>query len=317
MRVDCNSICILLPQYIVLFLKMADIARSNRSITLDSLLNKERDRQVGITQYDGPEIQPEGNDVIAGDIWNSLLQLDKLEASTNLSEATWTEIFQLAMPFVADARRRGPRPASSTMDQLLCYTTWLKLGSDFGVLARILDLKESRMEDNVNRGRKILNQQLRARWWNERIRPKPLADTPFPHAALLIDGHTTQCQRPKAPFEEAKIYWDAHNHIYGIKNEVAVTASAPHYCMFVSKHYVGSVHDYVVHKTEYPAYLEYLQKDEDEALQLPTDINHRFWAVLVDSGYTGQAKDTPDVRRIFPFKGHVNALQEEFNHVQK
>ena len=119
--------------------------------------------------------------------------------------------------------------------------------------------------------------------------------------------HTTETYRPKAPFEEGKIYYDGKNHIYGLKSEIAVLAKKPHYCLFAARHSVGSQHDYEYHRTIYQTYLPYLRKLPPEHLQLPSDMQSNFWAVA--KAYTGAPSDTPDLRRIIPKKGHLSAAE--------
>ena len=66
------------------------------------------------------------------------------------------------------------------------------------------------------------------------------------------------------PYLDSQTFYDGKNEIYGYKTEVAVHGSPPHYCMFVSEHVPGSVHDYVLHKSIYQHYVPYLHMTEDE-----------------------------------------------------
>jgi len=222
-------------------------------------------------------------------------------------------------PQIASVKRRGPPPKSSWMDALLCYLIWARSASQFADLAAKVQMTESRVEDNIARVRPLLNATLQATWWKERVRPEPLVGTDFPHVAVLIDSTTIQVFRPKAPFEEAKIYWDGKNKLYGVKAEVVVTAMKPHYCMFASRHTVGSIHDYERHKQLYSDYLPYLVKTPREVQSLPND-HPRFWAAILDKGYTGPATDTPDLRRIVPKKGQLTqgerANNEKINRIR-
>ena len=225
-----------------------------------------------------------------------------------------TNLYQSMQPFMAAQRRRGPRPASSWMDALLCYLIWARAPEkDFEQLADALGLTSSRLQDNIARVRPVLHGALLQRWCAPAPRPEPLVGTRFPEIALLVACHTTQAFRPKAPFEEAKIYWDGKNHIYGLKSEVAVMAHAPHYCVSVADHVVASMHDYEYHKRIYELYLPYLLKTPAEHHVLPNDVQHRYWAVAADKGYIGPAHDTPDERRITPKKGNLTQEKRERN----
>ncbi|KAL6052755.1 hypothetical protein QOT17_018389 [Balamuthia mandrillaris] len=75
-------------------------------------------------------------------------------------------------------------------------------------------------------------------------------------------------------------------------------AHAPYYALFFTPKQVGSMHDYTIHKLHYAQYLEYLEKEPDEAAALATDHAVSSWAVLLDKGYVGPASDTPGLRRI-------------------
>jgi hypothetical protein len=98
-----------------------------------------------------------------------------------------------------------------------------------------------------------------------------LVDSPFPHVGIIIDNHTTQCYHPKVSFDEAKIYYDGKNHIYGLKSEVVVSATPPYYCVFVSDHTSSSIHNFEIIKKRYHRYFEYLLKLPFETLQLLAD----------------------------------------------
>lgn len=290
-------------------------------LNLQTILNRERTQLNRILDFEGPLVVDDDEAPVVGCLYSALIANRQLEDLTNQTQDKLLRVYQNALPFFADQARRGPKPKSSDIDQLICYLAWIKLGIESSVLSKLLDMKENRLDDNINRIRPILNMTLRFLWWSPRSRPIFQDTSPFPHAALLIDGHTTQCHRPKAPFEEAKIYYDKKNHIYGLKNEVACDATPPHYCKFVLPKDVGSVHDYTINKNNYQSYLEYLLKTPEEMLHLQADVQFRYWASVLDKAYTGPQQDTPDFRRIVPHKGanlshaqrthndHVNAVR--------
>ncbi len=240
---------------------------------------------------------------IKGDIYTALLQGNLLLDTTNFTQNTLISIYRDMQPFLQLAGTRGPQPKSSPMDQLICYLAWGKLSSDIDVLAKILNIKPNRLEDNIHRIRTIVNKTLRFRWWSPIARPRYQDGSPFPNVALIIDNHTSEVFRPKDPFGEAKIYWDGKNKIYGLKNECAIMATTPHYFTHINKEEVASIHDYQYHKGCYVNYLDYLLRLADEAHHLQGDLHHRFWAVMGDKAYIGPPTDTPDLRRICPKKG--------------
>jgi len=98
---------------------------------------------------------------------------------------------------------------------------------------------------------------LHTKWWNNPLRPTPLSNTSYPYIGLLVDSTTTEICQPGGPFEEVKPYYDAKNQIYGLKKEVAVSATAPHYALFSSPFHLGSEHDFSIHKAEHRAYVTY------------------------------------------------------------
>ena len=82
------------------------------------------------------------------------------------------------------------------------------------------------------------------------MRPQPLNTTNYPQVALAVDSSSQEVYRPKGRFEEAKSYWDAKNHIYALKKQVAVLACEPHYAMFSHPAVIGSKHDYTTFKVK-------------------------------------------------------------------
>jgi len=207
--------------------------------------------------------------------------------NTNFPETAVRDLVHAAAPHIAQVRRRGPQPRSSWGDAFLCYMSWARFGLDYDIAAQACSIKAGRFEDNCARVRPVLLALLRSRWWAPRRRPTPLADSTWPHVALLVDSNTTQVYRPRAPFQESKRYWDSHNHVYGIKKEVAVMATPPYYCMFSHKGFIGSTHDYEEHERVAPSYQEYLLKTPEEHRALPGDAQQRFWAIMADSAYIG------------------------------
>jgi hypothetical protein len=281
--------------------------------SLDALFAERTTRLNNIVNYVGAIIPDTDEEPITGPIYNALVQEQKLQMCTNFSQQDLIDLVQHMQPFVVAASHRGPKPKSPPVDALICYLTWAKVGKEFDVLAKLVGMKPGRFEDNVNRIRPILNASLKERWWSSRARPTFRDQSAFPHCALIIDSHTTQCFRPKCSFNEAKIYWDGKNKIYGLKTEVAVSSTPPHYCLFTHKYNVASKHDYQNHKQLYTAYLEYLLKKPEEAARLPLDNHHRFFAAMLDKGYIGPEQDTPDFRRITPTKRPLTPQQIQHN----
>lgn len=271
--------------------------------SIDGIMARFAARVEQVRAFAGVAIPELEDEPIKGAVYTQFRFDNKLEMLSNFGDGEIRDISESLLPFVAASAKRGPKPKSSSTDALLCYLAWAKSGCDFALLAKTLGMKESRFEDNVHRIRPILNAALKDRWWSNRSRPVPVWDSgAAPYAALLIDHHTTEVFRPKTRFSEAKIYWDGKNHCYGLKSEVAVSASAPHYCQFVQRYTVASVHDYADLKSHYTSYLEYLLKTPEEAALFPADVQNRYWAAILDKAYIGPAADTPDFRRVTPQK---------------
>ena len=140
-------------------------------------------------------------------------------------------------------RRRRPLPKISYMDGLIIMLTFYKTGLEFDKLAEFVGIRPTTLKNAIERLRPILYQTLHELWLSNPVHPNPINGTHFPHLGLLVDSTSIQVKRPKARFEEAKIYWDGENHMYALKKEVAVMASNPHYCLFLQKGVVGSKHD--------------------------------------------------------------------------
>ena len=247
-------------------------------------------------------------------LFDSLCERGQIRVATGFTEGEIQGFFQMIHPHCVLARQAGARPRSSWLDMVVCYLAWAKLGVDYLKLSVILGgISASRLEDNIKRIRPILKKAMVQKWFDSPARPRPLLDSPFPHVALLVDAHTTPCYRPKAPFDEAKIYYDSKNHTYGLKTEVAVSAHHLYYCTHVSKHVPASVHDFELFKNGYAGYLDYLLKHPDEQLALPGDRPSRHWALLCDKGYIGPEAASPDVRRICPIKKPQAYSERAFN----
>lgn len=269
---------------------------------------------LDVVGYEGPLIADDEEEEPRGDIWSAFSQENHAKLLTNFTIKHLNTLYQSMMPHIAALHRRGPRPQSTWPDALLCYLVWARSPEkDFDGLAAALGVPSGRLQDNIARVRPVLNRALHSRWLEPRQRPRPLSATVYPHIALLVDCHTTECFRPIGPFEEAKIYWDGKNSIYGLKSEVAVMASPPHFCLFVVPRTVPSRHDYEYHKSHFEVYLPYLLKTPAEHLRLPGDENYRFWAVAGDKAYIGPDADTPDERRITPKKGHLSQAERARN----
>jgi hypothetical protein len=220
-------------------------------------------------------------------------------------------------PFLASAVRRGPKPRSTWLDALLQYLIWLKLGLDYKRLAALLQLPVGRLTEDVKRVRPVLRETLEFEWWGggSRMRPEPVPQSPWPQVALLIDSHSTEVFRPKTRFAEGRLYYDGHNRIYAVKSEVAVRATPPHLCLFVSPHQPGSLHDYRIHREVYPRLLPFLTKTPAEHTALPLDQAAPAWSVMGDKGYVGPATDTPGEVRVVPHRPARTEQELEFNQV--
>lgn len=265
---------------------------------------EEEDIRATNAIQNAPDLQ-EGDREPEGFIFTFLRENDFFLRATNFNEEEVRQLYQLLLPEEAANRRRGPRPKSSLMDSLLCYLWWAHTGLDYGSLATVFHLKEGRFEDNINRVRPMLLSALRKRWIEPRPRPQPLMDTAYPFVGLLVDSTTVHTFMPKKPFDEAKIYFDGKNGIYGLKKEVGVMAHSPHYALFFTPKQVGSMHDYTIHKNHFAQYLEYLEKEPDESVVLATDHASSSWAALMDKGYVGPPSDTPGLRRIAIQRGRL------------
>jgi hypothetical protein len=175
------------------------------------------------------------------------------------------------------------------MDSLLIILIWYKTGHTFGNIAATMPrMTEKKIQTTVDRMRPLLNQVLRDTWWTTRPRPMPfLGNRDFQHVALLVDSTSMEVYRPKGRFEEVKPMWDAKNHIYALKKEVAVTANPPHFALFSFPATIGSQHDFQYFKNHSAEYEEYLAKTLEERADLPDDVSPN-WAVCADSAYIGQ-----------------------------
>ena len=246
-------------------------------------------------------------------IYESFKSEGLFEELTNFHWTTIEEIWRPLNAHMEANKHRGPNAHTSTMDHLLCYLVWMKSGSNYTELATLLGMSPTRFEDNLNRVRGALNETLEMRWWRTRERPRYQGNPDFPPVGLIVDGHTTQIGQPSLNYQDAKVFWDGHNHMYGLKTEVAVHPSKPHYCMFASPHVPASRHDYDLHKEVFRHYIPYLTMTDEELARRPQDVNAQHWAIMADKGYTGPQDDTYPIRRIVPYRGIPSEAQAVWN----
>jgi len=105
-------------------------------------------------------------------------------------------------------RRRGKKPSISLIESLCCYLMWIRTGLNFEKLATILQYPTSTLRDAIDRIRPYLYESLKDSWSSTNFRPKPLESAQFRDVSLCIDSTSMEVHRPKAPFNEAKIYFD-------------------------------------------------------------------------------------------------------------
>jgi hypothetical protein len=263
-----------------------------------------------------PALPPDDFDdeILTGKITDTFRNNNSFEEFCGYSEGVITSIAELVTPLTFLARTRGPLPKSSVSDMIICYLLQYRVDATAAQLAKIVNISEGRFSKNVDRVRPHLLAALKQRWAT--MFPRPDTDLTRDHnyAAHLIDVTTIECFRPEGRFEEAKHYFDAKNHIYGVKSEVAVTAVRTHYYVHSTPHEPGSVHDYTIHKRNYRSYLDYLHKTPDERTRIQDpDPNEDYWAAIMDKAYVGPRADTPEMRRITPMKKPVTAAQRASN----
>jgi len=261
------------------------------------------------------EDEDDEGSMLTGKLCDFLEHQQKWCEVTNFTSEEIEDLLQRLQPYIAKSRKRGPQPKSTWGDHLICYLTWANLAQNSGFTFK---MKESQFSDNVGRIRPILKKALMEQWWGERPRPVPLENTPLSYVGLLVDATTIQVYRPYDTFEKAMIYWDGKNHIYGLKKEVAVQASKPHYALFTSEKEVGSVPDFQIHKNNFQQYLQYLIKLPNERNGLPHDLNEPCWAILGDQAYVGEPSKTPNERRMYPKKNpHLTTDRESNKEMEK
>jgi len=235
--------------------------------------------------------------------WNSLIGFTK---------EVYLSLWRSLAPLIG--RPKGKKPSISYPEALLCYLMWQRTGLSFENLSATLSYSSSTFRDAIERIRPLLAKCLGIRWNPNNFRPQPLVGVPitYENVALCIDSTSLMVHRPKTSFNEAKVYFDGKNHIYALKVEVGVLAHSPHYGIFMSKGFVGSQHDYEIHKTGYQRYVTWLAKTAEEATKL-VDGNVGSWKVVGDKAYTGPANDTPGVVRVVPKKNPSTLVEKNTN----
>eukprot|EP01098_Paradermamoeba_levis_P013287 TRINITY_DN6028_c0_g1_i1.p1 TRINITY_DN6028_c0_g1~~TRINITY_DN6028_c0_g1_i1.p1 ORF type:complete len:187 (-),score=8.46 TRINITY_DN6028_c0_g1_i1:341-901(-) len=160
-----------------------------------------------------------------------MCQKRTLLSLTNFTSDELIAFSRQAEPFFTANCKRGKKPALSCLDHICLYLMYFKSGITMEGTASYLGLAENKVDKAIQRIREALF-PLALKHLSELPRPVVMRDKPYPTVALLIDSTTIEVYRPRGRFEEAKIYFDSKNKIYGLKKEVAVTATAPHLAVF-------------------------------------------------------------------------------------
>jgi len=287
-----------------------DFAAYGRAVRAIAQPNEDWQRQIEAIEL--PE-EEELDDLDDSPVFRFLIDNGGMETFTNLLQNVVEDIWHQVDPIMAAERRRGPKPLTTTMDHLVLYLMWLKTGTGYDLIAKTFRISETRLEDCLNRVRPALHTALRSRWWDRRRRPVRQPNAVSPLVALIVDGHTTPICQPKMPYEDAKVYWDGKNHIYGLKTEIAISARSPHYCLFTCPAVPASKHDYELHKEIYRQYMGYLRMTPEEMIQNEAQVEHAYWLIMGDKGYVGPADDTHPIERVVPKKGTLTEADRQRN----
>lgn len=151
---------------------------------------------------------------------------------TNFSISEIQRLVSLSEPAWSKFSGPGPKPKFSLIDHWCLLLMWLKSAQCIQTLAASLSIHTSTAHSMLERIRMIALEALSAYWWSNKQRPVPLAKDEIKEVALLIDSTTIQTFKPLLSFNNSKLLWDGKNHIYGLKKEIAVAATAPHYALF-------------------------------------------------------------------------------------
>ena len=147
---------------------MSSSSKNIPQFDLESLIAKNNNALESIMAYDGPLRPLLEDEPIKGVLWEHFAPLNELKALTNFSNELILNLYQLMIPCIVQAGRRGPKPKSSHMDALLCYLIWAKNATHLDKLAKLLVMKTNRLENNIRRIRPILNACLKSKWWDPR-----------------------------------------------------------------------------------------------------------------------------------------------------
>jgi len=252
-----------------------------------------------ITSRDEEALQPAREDgPPSSKLFDFLKQRNAFVDSTNFTEREILAFFLDSQPSFAKMQTRGRHPKIDTLDSIILLLHWLRTGLNFKTIATNSGYGETATRSAIMRAKEGLFDHLMEKWWSRLDRPTPLEGTAFPYVAMLCDSTSIEVFRPVGHFSEAKVYFDGKNKYYALKKEVCVSASPPHYAFFSSPAFVGSEHDYSAFKKGYERYKDYLKKTPQERHMLPRDSSEASWAILCDSGYTGDLLDVPGLRKI-------------------
>ena len=265
---------------------------------------RKAEEEENLKRSKNPSKRPE----VSNPLFEAVKAKDLFRGMTNFEESELLTIFDMCKFGV----RKGAKSVVSDLDSVVALLAIMKSGETFENFAKgWMNLSSAAiLHNSIKRATSVVLSALKEKWWENRIRPQLITLQGYEDSALIIDSTTIRVKRPSGSFEDSQALFDSKNHCYGVKKEVAVMSSKPHYALFVGNKYTGATNDYKIHKEISDSYLTYLKKTQLE-LNL---INNQeeYWGVLVDKGYIGPAIDTI-YKRVHPKKGKVEETQHEEN----
>ena len=194
---------------------------------IDEIFQEEEEKKANVTLI---EDFNDEESVMPGILWQEWKRNKKTLQCSTFTEGQLLIPWADMQPKIQSCIIRGPKGKIRHLDALFCTLFWYKSGLTYDEVSALFHFKVKTLISAMEIVPPILLKTLRSRW---RVlpRPIPLSGKTFPYIDLLVDTTTMEFYRPKTRFEEAKVYFDGENKIYGLKKEVAVLAQKPHFAL--------------------------------------------------------------------------------------
>lgn len=240
------------------------------------------------------------NEEDSGIFWS--ITDEQCKTLTNFTTSDINNLYYILNDLFSTLRsKKGRKPPIEEIDQLLLFLYYFKTYSPLKQISLFFKASPTYIADVLKKMislfRPVLESEFIVKYRSLSI-DEPFSD--FPVVKLVIDCTVQEIPRYSNSFKDNKIFFSNKHKKYCLKRESAHIINGM--CVFISKPYPGSRHDFNVFKDMLPYYKEFLKKN---------DAEDDFFSVMVDKGYEGIKKYLPAE---IPYKGkNITSIENKYN----